>query len=99
MDYDLILKIIKNKEKVTDKDLETALYDMCDGIHSSCNSNCLMISESLVKREHSDISQWSPFVAVYPEYDSPQPDIYGCPFFKNGAKMLRALKDFRIKEK
>ena len=95
--YDLILKVIKNK--VDDKNLERTLYEMCDEIHSSCNSNCLMISENLVKREHSDISQWSPFVAVYPEYDSPQSDNYGCPFFKNGAKMLRALRDFRTKEK
>jgi len=95
--YNLILKIIRNE--VMDEDLKNALYNMCDEIHSSCNSNCLMISENLVKREHSDISQWSPFIAVYPEYDSPQSDIYGCPFFKNGAKMLRALKDFRTKEK
>lgn len=36
---DLILKLAKG-ETITDADLEYELYEICDRVHSSCNSEC-----------------------------------------------------------
>ena len=36
---DLILKLI-NGEPITDADLENELYEICDRVHSGCNSDC-----------------------------------------------------------
>ena len=36
---DILVKLI-NKEPITDRDIEMALYDICDTEHASCSSNC-----------------------------------------------------------
>lgn len=36
---DLILKLVKG-ETITDADLEYELYEICDRVHSSCDSEC-----------------------------------------------------------
>jgi hypothetical protein len=36
---DLILKLTKG-ETITDADLEYELYEICDRVHSSCDSEC-----------------------------------------------------------
>lgn len=36
---DLILKLAKG-EQVTDADLQHELYEICDRVHSSCDSDC-----------------------------------------------------------
>ncbi len=36
---DLILKLTKG-ESITDADLRNELYEICDRVHSSCNSDC-----------------------------------------------------------
>lgn len=36
---DLLLKLAKG-ENITDADLENELYEVCDRVHSSCNSDC-----------------------------------------------------------
>lgn len=35
----LLRKLIKN-ETVTEKDLEFALYEICENTHASCDENC-----------------------------------------------------------
>jgi hypothetical protein len=36
---DLLVKLALG-QKITDEDLENALYEVCDDVHSSCNSSC-----------------------------------------------------------
>ena len=36
---DIILKLAKG-EKITDADLESELYEICDRVHSGCDSEC-----------------------------------------------------------
>jgi hypothetical protein len=89
MDADFLFDIIKAKtEKESDKALSDGLYEMCDNLHSYCSGNeCLMRTENLVKKGKAADTY---FVAVHKEDNGD--DEYGCPFFKNGTKMLRALK-------
>jgi len=80
--------IIKAKtEEEKDKALTDGLYEMCDCLHSHCPKNeCLMRTEDLVKKDKTSFT----FVAVHKEDNGD--DDNGCPFFRNGVKMLRALK-------
>jgi len=36
---DLIIKLVKGID-ITDQDLENELYQICDRVHSSCDSEC-----------------------------------------------------------
>lgn len=42
MDTTILEKLI-DKEKITDKDLENALYEMCDDLHATECYSCLMV--------------------------------------------------------
>ena len=35
----LIIKLIK-KEEITEKEIENELYEICDRVHASCDSDC-----------------------------------------------------------
>jgi len=47
MDTTILKKLIDKKE-ITDKDLEDALYEMCEDLHASECHLCLMIEKGLV---------------------------------------------------
>lgn len=36
---EIIMKLVR-KEKIEDKDISNALYEICDSVHSSCSSEC-----------------------------------------------------------
>ena len=40
---DILLKLAKG-EKITDADIEHELYEICDRVHSSCDSECPVYS-------------------------------------------------------
>ena len=49
---DLLLKLIDG-EKVTKEDIELALYEMCDNVHSSCGSDCIVYNEVLTEEQRN----------------------------------------------
>jgi hypothetical protein len=66
----LIEKIVL-KERITDKDIENELFEICDRVHSSCDESCPVY--------HSN--------GGYPVIGTPYSDKYGCDCFKDGKKM------------
>jgi hypothetical protein len=53
---ELLLKLIK-KEKITKKDIEEFLYEMCDNEHGSCNFSCLVYDLNNCEIPYKDDSQ------------------------------------------
>jgi len=73
---DLIMKLIKN-EQITDKDLAWELYDICDSVHSSCNSDC-PVYELNGNSVPDTANDWKVN--------------RGCDCFKNGDEMLSFIR-------
>lgn len=77
MDTQIIAKLV-NKKWFTDKDLKVILYDMCDEVHDSCDSSCIIYQRILTleqRRTSGGIGGGG-----------------SCPYFKKGAKMLAVLR-------
>ena len=72
----LILKLT-NGENITDADLEQELHDVCDRVHSSCDSDCPVYH--LNGNEAPDTAK---------DFDVNR----GCDCFKNGKKMLEFIR-------
>lgn len=73
---DLLLKLAKG-ENITDADLENELYEVCDRIHSSCDSDCPVYS--LNGNSVPDTAK---------DFNVNR----GCDCFKNGKKMLEFIR-------
>jgi len=74
--HDLIVKAAMNL-KITDNDIADALYEMCDNVHASCNSECLVY--------HLNYDEVPDTVHNF-EINR------GCDCFKNGLKMLAFIR-------
>jgi len=72
---DMIAKLVKG-ETITDTDIEGALFDICDNVHSSCSGECPVYNVN-----------GGP---VHPE--KPFEVNRGCDCFKNGKAMLKFLR-------
>ena len=71
----LLMKLIK-QEKITNEELSDELYDICERVHSSCDSDCPVYELNGNKAPNSE---------SYGE-------ITGCDTFKSGRKMLYFIR-------
>lgn len=73
-------KILKTGKKITveitPNDVKNELYDICDTVHSSCDSGCPVYN---IAKEDGEDFQSS-----------------GCPYFKNGTRMMNRLIGNRL---
>ena len=67
----VLLDKIINKKRITEKDREEILHQICEDTHSGCDFSCPI---------------WSDVLSVEQRVNS------DCPYFKNGKKMLKALR-------
>ena len=74
---DLIIKLAKG-EKITDKEIEDGLYEICDNVHSSCNDSCpvYQLNGSQVPDTAKDFKKNR-----------------GCDCFKSGSAMLSFIRN------
>ena len=81
MGRDLVEKLVLGKE-VTEKDVEYALYELCEDNHSSCNPCCPVydLNNGMV----------SP--------DKPFEESRGCDCFGNGKKMAEFIRNHQERE-
>lgn len=94
MDHNLINKVITNS--VTDEGLVDYLEDMCDDV-TNCFGKCLMVSEGFVEFIPDSVKESSSQFCLRAVHSIDRVDFrkksyLGCPFFKNGKKMLIALR-------
>jgi len=77
METELLLKLIK-REPVTDADIETELYEICDREHSGCNSQCPVyrLNGNAVPDTAKDFNVNR-----------------GCDCFKSGTNMLKFIRE------
>lgn len=77
MDDELLLKLIKG-EKITQKDIEYGLYEMCDRVHAHCDYECLVfrLNGNRVPDTANDFNINR-----------------GCDCFKNGNAMFNFIKE------
>ena len=73
---DLIVKLAKG-EKITDSDIEDGLYQICDNVHSSCDSSC-----PVYELNGNEVPDTAKDFKVN----------RGCDCFKNGAAMLEFIR-------
>jgi hypothetical protein len=74
---DLIVKLVLG-EKVTKKDIYNALYEICDEVHSSCDSGC-------------PVYELNEYKAL--GFEKPFDENRGCDCFKNGKAMAKFIKE------
>lgn len=74
---DLIIKLALG-EKISDKEIENELYEICDRVHSSCDEGCPVYRLNNSKA---------------PGSDKPFSKNRGCDTFKNGAAMRKFIVD------
>jgi hypothetical protein len=72
---DILMKLVKFEE-VTDEDIADELYEVCDRVHSSCDSEC-----PVFEKNGGAVGANKPFE-----------ENRGCDCFKNGKAMLRFLR-------
>jgi len=77
MEQELLFKLIKG-EKPTDEDIKNELYDICEGVHASCDGECpvYMLNGNKVPDTANDFKVNR-----------------GCDCFKNGTAMLNFIKE------
>ena len=75
MDTELLMKLV-NGEKVPERDIENALYEVCCDVHSSCSDEC-----PVHKKNGSPLG-------CEKDWQSNR----GCDCFKNGKAMLAFLR-------
>jgi len=90
MERELLLRMIEGTPP-TDKELAEALYEMCDAIHASCDDDCIMLSHGFVvcdgkRAKMIAVDKEDAVGYEYNEFDE------GCPFFKDGERMLKAIR-------
>jgi hypothetical protein len=73
---DLIIKLAKG-EKISDEDIASGLYEICDNVHSSCDNSCpvyeLNGGKALDTAKNFKVNR-------------------GCDCFKNGTAMLKFIR-------
>ncbi len=72
---ELLMKLV-NGQKVTDEDLVNELWEVCDTVHASCNSEC-----PVYEKNGGAVGA-----------DKPFDENRGCDCFKNGKAMLAFLR-------
>lgn len=77
MEESMLLKLIKG-EPISDNEIGEELYDICDRVHSGCNSDCPVFRLNGNKVLREELS--------YTKHDA------GCDCFKNGREMLRFIR-------
>lgn len=74
---DLVVKLAKG-EKITDREIANELYEICDSVHSSCDSGCPVYSlngnQVPDKAKNFKVNR-------------------GCDCFKNGTAMLKFIRN------
>jgi len=50
MDSTILKKLIR-KEQLTDDDIEGVLHDICEDVHSSCDSSCPIYKDVLIFKD------------------------------------------------
>jgi len=73
----LIIKLAFG-EDVTDGDIANGLYEICDVVHSSCDSSCPIYKLNGNKVPHTPGNLYG--------------DEYGCDCFKSGTEMLKFIR-------
>jgi len=76
METDLLFKVIQGKE-VTEEDISTELYYICDRVHSSCDCDCpvFQLNNNKIPDTAKDFNVNR-----------------GCDCFKNGKAMLEFIR-------
>ena len=72
---DLIVKVARG-DKVEDSELISALYEICDDVHSTCDETCPVYALN-----GGPVNPHKPFV-----------ENRGCDCFKNGPRMLNFIR-------